>query len=94
MENTSNRHDLTDRQWESIIQKQMEKWGGSHANDTRTFINGVCWILRTGSHPGETYPMNTAHLAVFISVINVGVIKVTGKPFLKNLQKKQIFHVE
>ena len=50
MENPSNRHDLTDRQWEKlepVIQKQLGKWGGSHANDTRTLINGVGWILRT-----------------------------------------------
>ena len=65
MENPSNRHDLTDRQWEPIIQKQLGKWGGSNANDTRTLINGVGWILRTGSLwrdlPNEYGKLSSVH---------------------------------
>ena len=86
MENPSNRYDLTDRQWEKwepIIQKQLGKWGGRHANDIRTLINGVGWILRTES-PLGAYPMSTSNLTVFISVSNVGVTKVIEKPFSKS----------
>ena len=46
------RHDLTDEMWE-VLEKQLPKqkgeWGGNNANDNRTFINGVFWILRTGA---------------------------------------------
>jgi transposase len=35
----------------------MKGSGGSNANDTRTFLDGVCWILRTGS-PWRDLPSN------------------------------------
>jgi transposase len=52
MENSQNRHDITDSQWsklEPVILKVIGTWGGSNANDNRTFINGSFWILRTGA---------------------------------------------
>ena len=52
MVNLQNRHDLTDAQWEilsPIILKVIGTWGGSNANDNRTFVNGSFWILRTGA---------------------------------------------
>ena len=52
MENIQNRHDLTDEQWDllqPIILSVIGTWGGSNANDNRTFINGSFWILRTGA---------------------------------------------
>ena len=50
MENMQQRHDMTDAIWaklEPIISKWT--WGGSNSNDTRLFMNGVFWILRTGA---------------------------------------------
>jgi transposase len=52
MENAQHRHDISDEMWEIIspnLPGQSGSWGGSNANDTRTFINGVFWILRTGA---------------------------------------------
>ena len=52
MKTLQNRHDLTDSQWEKIkpiIEKRLGEWGGSNANDNRTFVNGVFWIMRTGA---------------------------------------------
>jgi transposase len=52
MENLQGRHDLTDNQWtriEPIIKARLGTWGGSNANDNRTFVNGVLWHVRTGS---------------------------------------------
>ena len=45
------RHDITDRTWELIepyLPGRKGTWGGK-AKDNRSFINGVFWILRTGS---------------------------------------------
>jgi transposase len=52
MKTLQNRHDLTDAQWEKIgpvISKRIGNWGGSNANDNRTFVDGVFWIMRTGA---------------------------------------------
>ena len=52
MDNLQNRHDITDLQWEKIapiIKDKLDNRGGSNANDTRLFINGCLWIIRTGS---------------------------------------------
>jgi transposase len=52
MENAQHRHDISDEMWKilsPIVPGQSGSWGGSNANDTRTFINGVFWILRTGA---------------------------------------------
>ena len=50
MEKAQNRHDISDAIW-SKLKPEIEKWqwGGSNANDNRTFINAVLWILRTGA---------------------------------------------
>ena len=45
------RHDISDKEWELIapyLPGQRGQWGGV-AKDNRQFINGVFYILRTGS---------------------------------------------
>jgi transposase len=45
------RHDISDRVWKVLEQHlpgRKGSWGGV-AKDNRRFINGVFWILRTGS---------------------------------------------
>ena len=45
------RHDLSDHAWELLcahLPGQAGQWGGL-AQDNRRFLNGVFWILRTGS---------------------------------------------
>jgi transposase len=45
------RHDLSDHAWELLsahLPGQAGQWGGL-ARDNRRFLNGVFWILRTGS---------------------------------------------
>ena len=52
METLQNRHDLTDKQWAKIypiIKAKLGTWGGSNANDNRTFVNGSFWMIRTGA---------------------------------------------
>ena len=50
MENPQHRHDMKDEVWAKLepIASQWT-WGGSNANDTRLFVDGVCWVLRTGA---------------------------------------------
>lgn len=51
MENLEERHDMTGAQWDllaPLLPGQRGQWGGI-AKDNRKFINGVCWVLRTGS---------------------------------------------
>ena len=45
------RHDMSDRAWEKIRPYTIGEKGtrGGNARDTRQFINGVFWILRTGA---------------------------------------------
>ena len=45
------RHDISDRAWEKIGPYAIGEKGtrGGNARDTRQFINGVFWILRTGA---------------------------------------------
>lgn len=45
------RHDITDRMWELLEPHLLGRAGchGGVARDNRRFINGVCWILRTGA---------------------------------------------
>ena len=45
------RHDIGDRAWEKIRPYTIGEKGtrGGNARDTRQFINGVFWILRTGA---------------------------------------------
>ena len=51
MNQTIQRHDLSDKAW-SVIEPHTignkGSWGGN-AHDTRLFINAVFWILRTGA---------------------------------------------
>lgn len=52
MQGNQNRHDLKDNEWiklEPIITKRLGKRGSNNAGDNRKFVNGVFWILRTGS---------------------------------------------
>ena len=52
MENNQHRHDISDEVWEIVsphLPGQRGQWGGNNAKDNRTFLNGVCWILRTGA---------------------------------------------
>ena len=51
MANEQRRHDLADNAWKAIEPHTIGNkgsWGGN-ARDTRLFINGVFWILRTGA---------------------------------------------
>ena len=51
MSKTYNRHDISDKLWDLIAPHTIGNkgtWGGN-AKDTRQFINGVFWILRTGA---------------------------------------------
>ena len=51
MSNPQRRHDVSDEAWtllEPILPGQKGQWGGI-AKDSRLFINGVFWILRTGA---------------------------------------------
>ena len=45
------RHDISDRAWEKIRPYTIGEKGthGGNARDTRQFIKGVFWILRTGA---------------------------------------------
>ena len=51
MAGEQHRHDISDRAWEKIRPYTIGEKGtrGGNARDTRQFINGVFWILRTGA---------------------------------------------
>lgn len=51
MASEQHRHDISDRAWEKIRPYTIGEKGtrGGNARDTRQFINGVFWILRTGA---------------------------------------------
>ena len=51
MAGAQQRHDMGDRAWEKIGPYTIGEKGtrGGNARDTRQFINGVFWILRTGA---------------------------------------------
>ena len=51
MANAQHRHDMTDEVWGLIaphLPGQAGQWGGI-AKDNRKFVDGVCWIFRTGA---------------------------------------------
>ena len=51
MAGEQHRHDISDRAWEKIKPYTIGEAGtrGGNARDTRQFINGVFWILRSGA---------------------------------------------
>ena len=51
MAREQHRHDISDKAWEKIRPYTIGEKGtrGGNARDTRQFINGVFWILRTGA---------------------------------------------
>ena len=51
MAGEQHRHDIADKAWEKIKPHTIGEKGtrGGNARDTRQFINGVFWILRTGA---------------------------------------------
>ena len=51
MASEQQRHDIGDRAWEKIRPYTISEKGTGEGNarDTRQFINGVFWILRTGA---------------------------------------------
>ena len=51
MAGEQHRHDMSDRAWEKIRPHTIGEKGtrGGNARNTRQFINGVFWILRTGA---------------------------------------------
>lgn len=51
MSGMQHRHDMSDEVWELIaphLPGQAGQWGGI-AKDNRKFVDGVCWIFRTGA---------------------------------------------
>lgn len=51
MENSQQRHDISDKIWEllsPLLPGQAGQWGGI-SEDNRRFLNGVFWVLRTGA---------------------------------------------
>ena len=56
------RHDISDGAWEKIKPHTIGEKGtrGGNAKDTRQFINGVFWILRTGA-PWRDLPSEYGH---------------------------------
>ena len=94
METLQNRHDLRDEQWakiEPIIAEKIGTWGGSNANDNRTFVNACLWIIRTGAR-GVTCPLNMENLTQCIDAINVGVTNIYGIIFLLKLLMMPIWN--
>ena len=62
MGNSYRRHELTDAMWELLKPYTIGNkgtWGGN-AKDTRQFLNGVFWILRTGA-PWRDLPPEYGH---------------------------------
>jgi len=55
-------HDISDRLWEKLEPHLSGTKGsvGRPADDTRTYINGVFWILRTGA-PWRDLPEDYGH---------------------------------
>ena len=56
------RHDISDKDWEKIKPHTIGEKGtrGGNAKNTRQFINGVFWILRTGA-PWRDLPTEYGH---------------------------------
>lgn len=61
------RHDISDTAWKRIkphVIGEKGTWGGN-AKDTRQFVNGVFWVLRTGAPwrdlPPDYGNWNTVH---------------------------------
>ena len=56
------RHDISDGAWKKIKPHTIGEKGtrGGNAKDTRQFINGVFWILRTGA-PWRDLPSEYGH---------------------------------
>ena len=56
------RHDISNSAWEKIKPHTIGEKGtrGGNAKDTRQFINGVFWILRTGA-PWRDLPSEYGH---------------------------------
>ena len=56
------RHDISNDAWEKIKPHTIGEKGtrGGNAKDTRQFINGVFWILRTGA-PWRDLPSEYGH---------------------------------
>jgi transposase len=51
MNDSADRHDLTDAQWERLapLLPPQQPPTGRPAHDHRTVINGILWIVRSGS---------------------------------------------
>ena len=62
MAGEQHRHDISDSAWEKIRPYTIGEKGtrGGNARDTRQFINGVFWILRTGA-PWRDLPETYGH---------------------------------
>ena len=62
MSSEIHRHDISDKGWEKIKAHTIGEKGrrGGNAKNTRQFINGVFWILRTGA-PWRDLPTEYGH---------------------------------
>ena len=80
MENSYRRHDMSDAMWEILKPYTIGNkgtWGGN-AKDTRQFLNGVFWILRTGA-PWRDLPRNMLSGILSSGVSVAGETRASGK---------------
>ena len=76
------RHDINDKAWEKIRPHTIGEKGtrGGNARDTRQFINGVFWILRTGA-PWRDLPETYGNWKMYTAGSAGGVTRESGRRF-------------
>ena len=76
------RHDISNSAWEKIKPHTIGEKGtrGGNAKNTRQFINGVFWILRTGA-PWRELPAEYDNGKMSIADFAAGETKKFGKIF-------------
>ena len=84
MAGAQQRHDMGDRAWEKIRPYTIGEKGtrGGNARDTRQFINGVFWTLRTGG-PGGIFQKRMEIGRMYTAGSAGGAARESGKRFWK-----------